>query len=157
MARKRAARLPIEDVVSAGGVVYRNVDGTVEVVICGRAADGVWGLPKGTPQSGESLEETAVREVTEETGLRVAIEAKIGQINYWFSRPQESRRYHKTVHYYLMRSTGGSTDYHDHEFDQVEWHSVDEACALLTYENEVQTVRQAQQLIQQRAGEESPE
>ena len=59
-----ALRDRIEYPVSAGGIVYRVAGDAVEVTICGRdAPDGwTWGLPKGTPEPGESLEETALRE-----------------------------------------------------------------------------------------------
>src|SRR4030043_1581448 len=104
---KPGPKLPLERAVSAGGVVYRRGDQGVEVVLCGRSEDGVWVLPKGTPSPGESLEQAAVREVTEETGLQVAIECKIDTIEYWFAR--EGVRYHKFVHHYLMVPIGGST------------------------------------------------
>src|SRR2546428_9130054 len=109
---------PVQRAVSAGGIVYRLVDGGVEFAICGRDSDGVWGLPKGTPDSGESLEQTALREVSEETGLEVGVLDKLGVIEYWFAR--EGVRYHKWVHYYLMESTGGDTQNHDLEYDKVE-------------------------------------
>lgn len=143
----RPSRLPVEDTVSAGGVVYRRTDQGVEIAICGRSTEGIWGLPKGTPNPGETLEETAVREVSEETGLQVVIRGRIGSISYWFSRPQEGKRYHKTVHYFLMAATGGSVADHDYEFDRVDWFPAEEACALLTYPNEVAVVRKALALI----------
>ncbi len=149
---------PIERLVSAGGVVYRVGDPGVEVVLCGRKNDGVWGLPKGTPQTGESLEETALREVREETGLQVSIQDKIGTIEYWFSSPREGMRYHKTVHHYLMIPIGGSTDDHDMEYDLVEWFSIEEAYRLLSYENEVNMIRKAEKLLGQKlAGPERSE
>src|SRR5919108_4335909 len=77
---------PVERAVSAGGIVYRVADNGPEFAICGRDSDGVWGLPKGTPDPGESLEQTAVREVEEETGLKVRVVDKVGVIEYWFSR-----------------------------------------------------------------------
>jgi 8-oxo-dGTP pyrophosphatase MutT (NUDIX family) len=139
-------KLPLERAVSAGGVVYRRGQDGIEVVLCGRTAEGIWGLPKGTPDAKESLEETAVREVGEETGLRVAIEAKIGTIEYWFAR--QGVRYHKFVHHYLMVATGGSLDDHDWEYDKVEWFPLEEACKALSYANEVEMVRKAVALIE---------
>jgi 8-oxo-dGTP pyrophosphatase MutT (NUDIX family) len=139
-------KLPLERAVSAGGVVYRRGREGIEVVLCGRTAEGIWGLPKGTPAANESLEETAVREVGEETGLRVAIEAKIGTIEYWFAR--EGVRYHKFVHHYLMVATGGSLDDHDWEYDRVDWFPLAEACKTLSYGNEVEVVRKAAALIE---------
>jgi 8-oxo-dGTP pyrophosphatase MutT (NUDIX family) len=141
-------KLPVKRAVSAGGVVYRQGREGIEVVLCGRTTEGIWGLPKGTPVANESLEEAAVREVGEETGLRVVIEAKIGAIEYWFAR--EDVRYHKFVHHYLLVATGGRLDDHDWEYDRVEWFPLEEACKSLSYANEVGVVRKAAALIEGR-------
>jgi 8-oxo-dGTP pyrophosphatase MutT (NUDIX family) len=141
-------KLPVERAVSAGGVVYRRGQEGIEVVLCGRTTEGIWGLPKGTPDANESLEETAVREVGEETGLRVTIEVKIDTIEYWFAR--EGVRYHKFVHHYLMVATGGSLDDHDWEYDRVDWFPLEEACKTLSYGNEVEVMRKAAALIEGR-------
>lgn len=141
-------RPPVEYPVSAGGVVYRWKDGRLEVVLCGQHSPPSWRLPKGTPNLGEGLEETARREVEEETGLKVQIEGKIGQISYWFS--QKGIRYHKTVHFFLMSAIGGDTSRHDPEFDEVAWFPIEEACARLTFKNEVEIVQKAQKLIESR-------
>jgi 8-oxo-dGTP pyrophosphatase MutT (NUDIX family) len=140
-----------ERAVSAGGVVYRKGEDGLEVALCGRDADGVWGLPKGAPNSGESLEETAIREVSEETGLQVKLVDKIGIVEYWFASPQEGVRYHKFVHHYLMEPIGGSTDDHDWEYDRVEWFPIEEAMKTLSYSNEVAIVRKAQARIEEAA------
>lgn len=150
MARKQRQQLPVERAVSAGGVVYRRENNSIEVVVCGRSADGVWGLPKGTPRPDESLEEAAVREVREETGLQVRVIGKIGTIEYWFARPQQGVRYHKFVHHYLMVATGGSTEDHDWEYDRVEWLPIEEALKTLSYKNEVEVVREARAIIEER-------
>lgn len=118
----------------------------MEVVLCGRDRDGVWGLPKGTPAPGESLEETALREVSEETGLQVRIVGKIGTIQYWFSR--NGVRYHKWVHHYLMEATGGDTAAHDAEYDRVEWHPVEVASKILSFKNEARMVEKARAMVQ---------
>lgn len=120
----------------------------MEVVICGRNSDGVWGLPKGTPAAGESIEETALREVTEETGLQVRIVGKIGVIQYWFSR--NGVRYHKWVHHFLMEATGGDTASHDVEYDRIEWFPVDVAVKKLSFRNEVNMVGKATAMVEAR-------
>lgn len=148
MATSRRSGSPVETAVSAGGVVYRKEGGAIDVVICGRTKDRVWGLPKGTPNPGESLEETAVREVTEETGLEVQIIDKIGVVEYWFAR--EGIRYHKWVHHYLLEATGGDTTQHDHEYDRVEWQPIDEALRMLIFKNEVDMVQKARKMIEAR-------
>lgn len=138
-----------ERAVSAGGVVYRQNSGGVEFLLCGRTSPKLWGLPKGTPNSGESLEATALREVEEETGLRVEIKAPLGSIGYWFVG--NGVRYHKTVHFYLMTPLGGSLERHDPEFDMVQWFPAEEALDVLTHENEANIVRKALSLVAQEA------
>ena len=101
-----------------------------EVVLAGRA--GTWVLPKGTPDGDERIEETAVREVREETGLDVRIVRPLGSIEYWFALPR--RRVHKLVHFFLMEPLGGGLDRHDHEYEEVRWVPVDEARKLLTFD-----------------------
>jgi 8-oxo-dGTP pyrophosphatase MutT (NUDIX family) len=140
---------PVQRAVSAGGIVYRRgADGGIELAICGRDSDGVWGLPKGTPDPGESLEETALREVTEETGLEVRLADKIGVIEYWFSR--DGVRYHKWVHYYLMEAIGGDTAAHDVEYDRVEWFPAEVALKTLSFKNETDVTRKAVALLEQK-------
>lgn len=141
----RGRRLPIEDAVSAGGVVWRRSDHGVEVVLCGRN-DGLRVLPKGTPDAGEAIQETALREVREETGLEVALGEPLGTIDYWFT--SGGIRYHKQVHHWLMEPTGGDVANHDHEFDVVEWLSFEQAMADLTYENERKVLLRAAERLQ---------
>lgn len=129
--------------VSSGGVVYRRGVGQIEVVICGRHEPARWSLPKGTPNEGESLEETALREVREETGLDPALVESLGSINYWFVRPEDKARCSKTVHFFLMTCQGGSVAGHDPEFDEVRWVSADEAMRCLTFANEVNVLHRA--------------
>jgi 8-oxo-dGTP pyrophosphatase MutT (NUDIX family) len=107
-----------------------------------RERNGVtWVLPKGTPDSGESAEQTALREVAEETGLQVQIVSRVGAIEYFFT--QDGVRIHKTVHFFLMQPTGGKLSDHDHEFEDVRWVPLDEARTLLTFPTERQMVEQA--------------
>ena len=178
--KNRSQRGRIEQPVSAGGVVYRVTDGTVETVLCGRllparsspkeeapasnpeaATDGRtvrgtkpgsgqevrWSLAKGTPDAGETLEETALREVREETGLDVEMQAPIESIDYWFADRGGDVRYHKTVHFYLMVPVGGDTSMHDPEFDVVEWFPSEKALEVLQYPNEAKVLRRALELI----------
>jgi 8-oxo-dGTP pyrophosphatase MutT (NUDIX family) len=146
----RKAKHRVEHLVSAGGVVYREVEGRIETVLCGRETPVRWSLAKGTPYKGESLEATASREVREETGLDVKIEDTIGKIEYWFADRDGEIRYHKTVHFYLMTPTGGHIDQHDPEFDVVQWFPAEEALKNLTYANEAEVLRQALALIAER-------
>lgn len=106
----------------------------MEVVLCGRTSDQLWCLPKGTPAAGETIEETAEREVREETGLVVERGVSLGIIEYWFTA--SGIRYHKFVHHWLMQPIGGDTADHDHEFDEVRWVPGDRARRMLKYRDE---------------------
>lgn len=149
------ARLRAVTATSAGGIVIRHDSGRVWIVVGSRRRerDGwTWTLPKGTPKPGETREETALREVAEETGLRVRITAPFDSIEYWFV--QSGQRIHKTVHYYLMDPVGGDLAEHDHEFEQVRWITFDEARTMLTFETERDLVARAAALVG--AGEAPP-
>lgn len=137
--------LRTERAVSAGGVVYRRgPQGIVELLLCGRNGDRLWALPKGTPEPGESLQETAAREVREETGLGVRIEADLGSIAYTFERPAQGVRFDKTVHHYLLQPDGtGSIETHDGEYDCVGWFAADDALRIVTHRNEARVIRRA--------------
>jgi 8-oxo-dGTP pyrophosphatase MutT (NUDIX family) len=138
-----------ERVVSAGGVVYRSGPRGLEIVLCGRRREGLWALPKGTPEPGESLEHTALREVAEETGLSVEALAKVGSIHYSFAG-EDGTRYSKRVEHHLMTATGGDLGLHDGEYDDVRWVPLEEALRLMTYPNERDIVRKAVRLIGKR-------
>lgn len=126
---------------SAGGVVFRETARGVEVVLCGVRTPRMWRLPKGTPDPGETREETALREVCEETGLEVELLDTIGSIEYEFARPGDGATCHKTVHFYLMAPTGGDLSLHDNEFDVAEWFALGDALESLTYKNEADIVQ----------------
>ena len=136
---------------SSGGVVVRERGcGAAEIVVCGFEAppNGViWGLPKGTPEGAETREQTALREVREETGLQVSIRDFIASIEYRFARFTDGAACHKVVHFYLMRADGGDLSLHDDEFDYVRWLPAAQALSVLTYDNEVQVVESAISLV----------
>jgi 8-oxo-dGTP pyrophosphatase MutT (NUDIX family) len=131
------ARLRAATATSAGGIVVRFEGEVPHLVVGSRRRDRdivTWTLPKGTPNPGETREETAVREVREETGLDVRITGPLDSIEYTFI--QRGQRIHKTVHYFLMEATGGDLERHDHEFESVRWLSFDDALRTLTFETE---------------------
>jgi 8-oxo-dGTP pyrophosphatase MutT (NUDIX family) len=143
------ARLRSGTATSAGGIVVRFDDGIPSLVVGARRRDRdvfTWTLPKGTPNAGETREETALREVAEETGLEVRITDVLDSIEYTFV--QRGTRIHKTVHYFLMEPIGGDLDRHDHEFDQVRWVRFDQAGDLLTFETERGLVATAARIVE---------
>ena len=137
MADRRGAdgrRLKTVRDVSAGGVAYRRTPEGLEVVLVGRLEPERWVLPKGTPDRGESMEQTAVREVAEETGIHVRLIRPLIDIDYWFVL--HGTRHFKTVHFYLMEAIGGDTSLHDHEYDVAAWFPLGEAMRRLAFANE---------------------
>jgi 8-oxo-dGTP pyrophosphatase MutT (NUDIX family) len=130
---------------SAGGVVHRTVDGRPQVLLVHRRSPRLWALPKGTPDSGETIEETALRETREETGIEVAVQRRLQSIRYFFVRG--STRFHKTVHFFLMQPIGGAIEHHDAEFDEVRWTDLEEALAILNHATERSVVEEAAQVL----------
>lgn len=120
--------------VSAGGVAFRRTPHGVEVALVGRLEPERWVLPKGTPTRGEPMEQTAVREVSEETGLQVRLIRPLLDIDYWFVL--HGVRHFKTVHFYLMEAIGGDVSLHDHEYDVSAWFPLSEAVQRLAFANE---------------------
>jgi 8-oxo-dGTP pyrophosphatase MutT (NUDIX family) len=130
---------------SAGGVVHREQAGRTQILLVHRRTPHLWALPKGTPDGGETLEETALREVREETGVDVQVEEPLGSITYFFVR--QRTRFHKTVHFFLMQPIGGSIEQHDHEFDEVRWFQLEEAPEVMTYVTEREIVDRASRTL----------
>ncbi len=129
---------------SAGGVVVRRRDGAVDVALAARRTrkgDLAWGLPKGLVEKGEAPEETAVREVQEETGLVAEIVEPLGDISYWYVWDEE--RIRKKVTFFLMEAVGGDVSVHDHEMEDVRWFPLQEAGRRASYPSERDVLRRA--------------
>lgn len=142
--QERPRRARTARATSCGGVVLRETETGVEICLGKRRRErdgSSWTLPKGTPDGAETVEETALREVTEETGLEVRITAPVGAIEYFFT--QSGTRIHKTVHFFLMEVLGGSFDKRDNEFEDVAWVPIGEARTQLTYPTERQVFETA--------------
>ena len=137
---------------SAGGLVVDGLDdpqGSHMAALIGRVdrrGRMLWSLPKGHIELGETAEQTAIREVAEETGIRGDVLASLGSIDYWFVT--EGRRVHKTVHHYLLRFLGGELSDHDLEVSEVAWVPLDELPSRLAYADERRLAEVADELIQ---------
>ena len=141
------------DETSAGGLV---VDGDRrQAVLIGRLdrqGKLLWSLPKGHIEGSETIEETAVREVKEETGISARVLTSLGSIDYWFVA--ERRRVHKTVHHFLLEAVGGELSDEDVEVTEVAWVPIAELETRLAYTDERALVRKARQLFEGRAATE---
>jgi 8-oxo-dGTP pyrophosphatase MutT (NUDIX family) len=125
--------------VSAGGLVVAELRPDAPVaLVAHRSVRGSlhWTLPKGAQEPGETVEQTALREVREETGLRVELVGPLDTIDYWFVWAPDRTRYHKFVHYFLMRAVGGDFSEHDHEMEDAAWFEAAQARAQLSFANE---------------------
>jgi len=123
---------------SYGGVVVRGDD---VMVIVPRGRRRVLGLPKGGQHPGESPEETAAREVREETGVTASVRGRLGQVDYSYRRG--GRLIDKTVHFYLFEYDAGDTADHDHEVDDARWMPLREARRRLSYPGERAMIERA--------------
>lgn len=144
------AKVPTRKQVSAGGVIFRQTADKVEVVLISVGEEERWQLPKGLIGRGETPEETALREVREETGLDSITIAPLSTIEYWYysaNRRGNRLRYHKFVHYYLLQYTCGSTADHDAEVNEARWFEINKAIDKLAFDNERDVVRDAQATI----------
>ncbi|GAD83023.1 putative hydrolase [Nocardia asteroides NBRC 15531] len=136
---------------SAGGLVVDGLDGPAEqrsAALIGRTDRRgrlLWSLPKGHIEAGETSEQTAIREVAEETGINGEVVAELGSIDYWFVT--EGRRVHKTVHHFLLRSLGGELSDADVEVTQVAWVPLSELDSRLAYADERRLAEVANRMI----------
>lgn len=129
--------------VSSGGVLFRPAGDGFEVALIKVKGGKAYALPKGLIDEGESPEETALREVREETGMQGEIAAPLGYIRYYYYSREEDKRYFKLVHFFLLRYLGGSERDHDREVEGVEWVAAGEAARLLAYKGEREVMRRA--------------
>jgi 8-oxo-dGTP pyrophosphatase MutT (NUDIX family) len=123
---------------SYGGVVVR---GDQLLVIPPAGKRRVTGLPKGGPNPGERGEETAAREVREETGITASVREPLGDVTYWYRRG--GKRVFKTVHFYLCDYVSGSTEDHDHEVENARWIPLARARSALSYPGERALIERA--------------
>jgi 8-oxo-dGTP pyrophosphatase MutT (NUDIX family) len=123
---------------SYGGVVVR---GDEVLVIVPRGRRRVLGLPKGGMNPGESPQQTAAREVREETGITVTVGERLGEVEYTYRRG--GRPIAKTVHFYLCTFEEGDTSDHDHEVDDALWMPLADARRRLSYPGERRMIEHA--------------
>ena len=142
-------KLPVREQVSAGGVVFRRDNERIDVVIVAVGGNNRWQLPKGLVDKDEKLEIAAVREAREEGGIDSEVVEHIETVEYWYAGLDggERVRFHKRVHFYLLRYLSGDTGNHDWEVNEARWVPIDDAKSQLAFENERRVVERAKQLI----------
>jgi len=144
--KRRAPRMRTVAETSAGGLVVDTETGHAAVIgRLDRRGRLLWSLPKGHVEHGETVEQAAVREVAEETGIDSAVVAALGSIDYWFVA--EDRRIHKTVHHFLLRAVGGTLSDADYEVAEVAWVPLADLPARLAYADERRLVQRATTML----------
>jgi len=144
-----AIKVPVKEQVSAGGVVFRGDKGKIEVVIISVGGQNRWQLPKGMVEKGESPETAAVREAREEAGVSSEVVQLIETIEYWYAGLENGIRvrFHKRVHFFLLRYLSGDTKDHDWEVNEARWVPIDDATSQLAFDNERRVMERARELI----------
>jgi 8-oxo-dGTP pyrophosphatase MutT (NUDIX family) len=137
---------------SAGGLVLDRSGPEARGAVIGRVDRRgrlLWSLPKGHLEEGETEEQTAIREVREETGILGGVVGKLGTIDFWFVA--EGRRIHKTVHHFLLLAAdpdhGLELSDADIEVSEVAWVPVSELAALLAYADERRLLERVPDLL----------
>jgi 8-oxo-dGTP pyrophosphatase MutT (NUDIX family) len=147
---KRGARIKHER--SAGGVVLKREQDAYLGLVIGRSTPRIWSLPKGHVEPAERMEDTAVREVREETGVAADIIASLPDIRYWFYANKV--KHSKIVHFYLMRYRSGRPTPQVSEVDEAAWVALDELPNLLTHLNERRIIDAVREIVSQKSAAE---
>src|SRR5438552_1858535 len=147
-----AIKVPIRDQTSAGGVVFRGEKDRTGVVMVAGGGQHRWQLPKGLVNKGESRELTAVREAREEAGVSSEVVQHIETSEYWYAGLENGIRvrFHKRVHFYLLKYISGDTKDHDWEVNEARWVPLEDAANQLAFDNERRVMERARELIGQR-------
>ena len=137
---------------SAGGVLIRRVGGAWMVAVMRPAGSrpGVWVLPKGHIDRGETAQGAALREVAEETGLRGRTLAPLGEIAYWYT--SEGERVLKTVAFFLLAYRSGTIgrlpQAFRHEVAEARWLALAEAPTRLAFPGERRVAANAREMVE---------
>lgn len=144
------SRVATHEQVAAGVVVFRRRGRAVEVALISVGERSRWQLPKGLVGRDESREVAALREVREETGCACELVAPVEVAEYWYvgtARGGGRVRFHKFVHFFLMRYASGGVRDHDDEVNEACWFEIGAACAALAFKSERRVAARARELI----------
>lgn len=142
---------PTKEQVSAGGVAFEPRAEKIYVALISVGEKARWQLPKGLVGKNESNERAAQREVREETGLETEMVAPLDVVEYWYFSGAGAKRvrFHKFVHFFLLRYKSGKTSDHDAEVNEARWVEISEAEELLAFSGEKKVMARARQMIEE--------
>ncbi len=143
------AKIQTLEQVSAGGAAFRSNDFGYEIAVISVNPSRRWQLPKGLVDAGETPEIAALREVREEAGIETALLSKIETIEYWYvgDNRGERVRFHKLVHFFLLKYLSGNVEDHDFEVAEARWVKAEEALKMLAFKSEKEIVEKAIKMI----------
>ncbi len=130
---------PVKEVLSCGGVVFNDQG---RVLLLRKEEERRWCIPKGHVEPGETPQETALREIQEESGFICRIAGDLTEVSYRYYWPQDDVNYDKRVRYFLAEVVGGGPAL-EPGFDRLRWVTEKEALRLLHYENDKRVIREA--------------
>lgn len=131
--------------ISSGCIAYKRENSEIYLLMI-LDRFGYWTFPKGKVEEGESLEETAIRELKEETGIEVKIERYIGDTNYSYT-DEKRGIIEKTVHWYLARADSQKIIPRYGEIKEAKWVQIDFAVELCGYESDKETLKKVYKIL----------
>ena len=128
---------------SCGAIVYRKFHGNIELLLIKNQNGGHWSFPKGHVEGAETEEETAVREIMEETGISVILDTSFRHVITYAPKKETT----KDVVYFLASEVTYYYTPQEEEIAQIKWVEINHAATLLSYDNDRQLVSQAKEQI----------
>jgi 8-oxo-dGTP pyrophosphatase MutT (NUDIX family) len=133
--------------VSAGGIVYNTQSGQTLWLLVKHSGYHKWVFPKGRVEPGEDLQQTAVREVQEESGVVAKIIDEVPNSEHYIYT-FNGEKISKTVHYFLMEYVSGDIGDHDFETEDVQWVSVEDVMQMLGFDAAKKTFQTARDMLE---------
>lgn len=128
---------------SCGALVYRQENTAVKILILRHKLGGHWSFPKGHVEQGETERQTALREVQEETGLKIRLKESFREVVSYSPRPGIN----KDVVYFLGVTDQKETTMQPEEVSEIRWVDLENAQEFLTYYNDKQLLRSAKKYL----------
>ncbi len=128
---------------SCGGIVYRKFHGNTEILLIKHIKSGYWSFPKGHVEDGESEEQTAIREIKEETNIDVVIDTGFREVVTYSPRREST----KDVVYFVAKAKSFDFVPQEDEISEIRWIEIDQAHNFLYYDNDKVTVSKAKTFL----------